>query len=141
MPRRRASRWLYLSYCGSSKPLTPARLRNGGVAVALEDLRDLHPLRKLLQLPRGDDERHPVEPLLEFVLAGVRLVVDQIVVLVLVVAILVHLGHDRELIGMFEVEEQFDRPLRPRTLTDSPRITADSDVRRCWPSSRSRVLW
>ena len=119
----------------------PARFRNGGSLSLLKTSVTFTQCGSLLELLRRHDEGHAVEALLQLVLGRVRLVVDQVFVVVLVVAVLVHLGHDGELVRMLEVEEQLDRLLASAHLTGSPRITAESDVSRCWPSSRSRVLW
>jgi hypothetical protein len=68
------------------------------------------PLRQLLQLACGHDEGHPVEALLQLVFTRIRFVVDQIVIFIFIVSVLVDLGHDGELVGMIEIEEQLDTP-------------------------------
>ena len=70
-------------------------------------------MRQLLQLPRGHHESHLVEALEQFVLGRVRLIANQfaiVVGIVLVVAVLFHFGHDRQLVGMLQVEQQVDGP-------------------------------
>ena len=105
MPRSRARRWLYVWYGGSSKPVTPARLRKGASLSVLNTSVTFTHCGNCSSFRVANHEGHPIEALLQLVLARVCLVVDQIVVIVLVVTILVHLGHDRELVGMVEIEE------------------------------------
>ena len=89
----------------------------------------------------ADHEGHAVEALLQFVLARIGLVVDQLVVLIVIVAVLVDFRHHGQLVGVVEIEEQLDGLLAAAHCTGSPRITAESEVRRCCPSSSRRVLW
>ncbi|WP_167337493.1 hypothetical protein [Xanthomonas arboricola] len=68
-------------------------------------------MRQLLQLPRSYHENHLVEALEQLVLGRVRLVANQFAIavnIVLVVTVLFHFGHDRQLVGMLQVEQQVD---------------------------------
>jgi hypothetical protein len=77
-------------------------------------------VRQLFQLPSGHDEGHPVEALLQIVLARIRLVIDQLILIL--IAVLVHLGDDLESLGVFQIEEKIHRlpatPHRHRLTTD-----------------------
>src|SRR4029077_5458772 len=83
--------------------------KEAGVAVRLQYFSDLHPLRHLVQLLRGDDKRHAVKPPLQLILARIRFVVDKIVVLIIIVAILVHLSDDAQAIWVIEIKEELNR--------------------------------
>ncbi|MCY1290773.1 hypothetical protein D9M68_886850 [compost metagenome] len=83
------------------------------IVVGLEHARHFHPLRQLLQLAGCHHEGHLVEALEQFVLGRVRLVTDQFAVLIeilLIATVFFHFGHNRQLVGMLEVEQQVDGP-------------------------------
>ena len=58
------------------EPAHACSLQERRIAVRLEDLGHLDPVRQLLQLPRRDDEGHLVEAALQFVLGGIDFVLD-----------------------------------------------------------------
>jgi hypothetical protein len=84
----------------------------------------------------------------EFILGRVLIVVVLVVLGIIVVGIVVvlvlglvvlHAGDDGEGVGVFEVEEDFDGAFAAADLDGFARMTAEREVRRCWPSRRSWV--
>jgi hypothetical protein len=45
---------------------------------------------------------------LQFVLARIRLLVGQVIVILVVAAVFLYFGHHGQMLGMIEVKEQFD---------------------------------
>lgn len=91
------------------------------VLVGLEHLGNFHPMRQAGQLLGGDDEGHLLEAPLQLVLGGIRLVVLEQILVLVVAVVLVHLGDHLEVVRVLQVEEQVDRlPSAPHAHVLAP---------------------
>ena len=85
-------------------------LQEASIAVSLEYVGDLYPLRQLLHLLRGYQESHAVKAFLVVVLGRISLIMSQTLVFI-IISILIDFSDNTEIIGMFEVKKQFNRSL------------------------------
>jgi hypothetical protein len=77
------------------------------VLVGLEDIGHSYPMGQLCELLGVHHKRHPVKPALQLILGGIRLVLDEVFV---AIGVFVYLGDKRQLIGVLQVEQEFNRP-------------------------------